>query len=137
LEAPQYGQPPSGVAITTRYCFLTLLFALFQPRVYLNGHLMPSWGWGRAVLPVAPGEYHVHVYTPYGLPSRVGPADYTTIVNPGQVVELEYRAPLFVFIRGSLGPPPQRYNGLRVTIAILSVSIAVAIAFVAYSLATS
>jgi hypothetical protein len=35
---------------------------------------------------------------------------------------LEYKAPLFTFSRGSLGPPPQRYNGLVPTIAIFGVS---------------
>jgi hypothetical protein len=44
------------------------------------------------------------------------------VVNPGQWVELEYKAPLFTFSRGSLGPPPQSYNGIGVMIAITVVS---------------
>jgi len=50
---------------------------------------------------------------------RAGPADYTGSVAPGQLVELEYKAPLFTFSRGSLGPPPQRYTGVAATIAVL------------------
>ena len=52
------------------------------------------------MLPLAPGQYHVHVHTPYFFPQRVGPADYAAIVYPGQFVELEYKAPLFTFSRG-------------------------------------
>jgi hypothetical protein len=74
---------------------------------------------------VAPGQYHVHVHTPYLFPSRVGPADYTAVVNPGQFIELEYKAPLFTFSRGSLGPPPQRYNGIGVQIAMIAVLVAI------------
>jgi hypothetical protein len=87
----------------------------------VNGYEMQAWGWGRTVLPLAPGQYHVHVYTPYFFPSRVGPADYTAVVSPGQFAELDYRAPLWTFSRGSLGPPPQRYNGVGVMIAITAV----------------
>ena len=39
----------------------------------------------------------------------------------GQLVELEYKAPLFTFTRGSLGPPPQRYTGVAATIAVVVV----------------
>jgi hypothetical protein len=140
MSAPQYGPQPyyaprEGIAITTQYPVLAWLFATVKPKIFVNGYEMPVWGWGRAVLPLAPGQYHVHVHTPYFFPNRVGPADYTTVVNAGQVVELEYKAPLFTFSRGSLGPPPQRYNGLVPTIAIFGVLalfvIAVAVLLVA------
>ena len=110
---------------------LTWLYALVKPKIFLNGYEMPAWGWGRAVYPAPPGRYHVHVYLPYWLPSRVGPADFTAVVNPGQFVELEYKAPLMTFSRGSLGPPPQRYNGVAATIAIV---VAVLILFVPWFL---
>jgi hypothetical protein len=110
--------PQQGIAVTTRYSFLTWLYAVLKPKVFLNGYEMPAVGWGRAVYPTHPGQYHVHVYLPYWLPSRVGPADFPVVVAPGQFVELEYKAPLFTFSGGSLGPPPQRYNGVAVMIAI-------------------
>jgi hypothetical protein len=59
------------------------------------------------------------VYLPYWRPSRAGPADSTVAVAPGHLVELEYKAPLFTFNRGSLGPPPQRYTGVAATIAVV------------------
>jgi hypothetical protein len=119
--APQYGPPPSGIAITTKYSFLAWLYAVVKPKIYLNGYEVPVMGWGRTFLPTAPGQYHVHVYTPYWFPSRVGPADYSVVVHPGHLVELEYKAPVFTFVRGSLGPPPQRYNGMGATIALVAI----------------
>jgi hypothetical protein len=123
MTAPQYGYQPypaprEGIAITTKYSPLTWLFAAVKPKIFVNGYDMPVRGWGQAVLPLAPGQYHVHVYIPYFFPSRVGPADFTAVVYPGQFVELEYKAPLITFSRGSLGPPPQGYNGIGVMIAI-------------------
>ena len=121
MTAPQYGYQPypaprEGIAITTQFSFLTWLYAMLKPKIFLNGYEMPVGGWGRAVYPAQPGQYHVHVYLPYWLPSRAGPADYTVAVAPGQFVELEYKAPLFTFSRGALGPPPQRYPGGAATI---------------------
>jgi hypothetical protein len=123
--------PQQGIAVTTQYSFLTWLYAVLKPKVFLNGYEMPARGWGRAVYPTQPGHYHVHVYLPYWLPSRVGSADFAVLVAPGHFVELEYKAPLFTFSRGSLGPPPQRYNGVAATIAIV---VAVLILFVPWFL---
>jgi hypothetical protein len=84
---------------------------------------MPVAGWGRALLPLTPGQHQLHVYTPYYFPPRAGRADYTVDVPPGQFVELEYRAPLFSFSRGALGPRPQRYPGAGAVIAFISICV--------------
>jgi hypothetical protein len=129
MTAPQYGyqpyyEPPEGIAITTKYSvvFATLL-AASTPKIVVNGYEMPARGWGRTVFPLAPGQYHLHVHTPYFFPRQVGPADHTVAVHPGQVVELEYRAPLFTFVRGALGPPPQPYRGVIALSAVLAVPV--------------
>ena len=132
-QQPSYQQPREGIAITTRYSAFAWVYALVKPKIYLNGYEIPSWGWGRNVLPAAPGQYHLHVYTAYWFPTRMGPADYTVAVNPGQLVELEYKAPVFTFSRGSLGPPPQSYNGRAVAIAILAATVLLMMAFFALS----
>ncbi len=84
----------------------------------LNGYEMPVAGWGRVQYPTWPGRYHVQVFVPYLIPPRVGVADYTVMVHPGQFVELEYKMPLWVFSRGSLGPPPQRYSGVALIVGV-------------------
>ena len=129
-QQPHYQQPHEGIAITTQYSPLALVYAFIKPKIYLNGYAVPSWGWGRSVLPAAPGQYHVHVHAPYLIPSRLGPADYIVAVHPGQLVELEYKAPVFTFSPGSLGPPPQHYNGLGATIAIATAAFLIMMVFV-------
>jgi hypothetical protein len=69
----------------------------------------------------------VRVYTPYLLPPRVGPADVVVDVPPGQNVQVEYKAPLVVWSKGSLGPPPQKYNGIWFYWALLAIVVLVII----------
>ena len=75
-------------------------------------------GWGRTHVPARPGQHHVHVYVPYFLPSKLGPADATADVRPGQAAELEYKAPMWAFSAGALGVGPQKYNGVGITLAL-------------------
>ncbi len=116
--SPYPGQPyPGGaagsaIALTTKFFPTALVFYLVKPSIALNGQPVPGVKWGRVVLPVQPGQHHLHVHTPYFLPSRIGPVDVPVAVAPGQTVELEYRTPVVVWAQGSLGPPPQKYNGV-------------------------
>jgi hypothetical protein len=117
---PQGGYPPAGPpqgggsAITVNAKFMPLSFFFFfvKPNIGLDGQQPFAGIWGNNTFPVAPGQHQVHVHTPYFLPSRVGPADIAVDVAPGQNVQLEYKSPLIVWSKGSLGPPPQKYNGV-------------------------
>ena len=119
-----YEQQPGGgaVALTLKYHPLAFLMGLITPRVELNGHQVQA-RWGRTVIPVPAGQYHVHVHVPYILPPRVGPADLAVPVHPGQTVELEYRAPMIAFLGGALGAPPQKYPGMVASIVLLAVAL--------------
>ncbi|MBC6457424.1 hypothetical protein HKK72_05855 [Actinomadura sp. HBU206391] len=92
------------------------MFMLIKPKIIINGHLM-SGQWGRNVIPMPAGQHHVHVHVPYIIPSQVGPADLQLPLQPGQVLEVEYRAPMWAFSRGAIGPAPQPWNGMGITIA--------------------
>jgi hypothetical protein len=59
------------------------------------------------------------VYVPYFLPSKLGRADATADVRPGQAAELEYKAPMWAFSPGALGVGPQKYNGVGITLALV------------------
>ncbi len=119
-QPPGYGYPPpqpgngSAIAITTKFFPLSFFFFFTKPNIVIDGQQVPQTNWGRMVIPVPPGQHHVHVHTPYLLPSRVGPADLVVNVPPGPPVELEYRTPMWAFSAGSLGTPPQKYNGMWV-----------------------
>ncbi|ROP34085.1 hypothetical protein [Couchioplanes caeruleus] len=122
-QQPAY--PPSGggaLALTLRHHPLAFLLALFKPVVEVDGHRVGN-AWGRIVVPLAPGQHHVHVHVPYLLPTCIGAADLGVTVHPGQTVELDYRAPMIVFIGGALGPPPQKYPGMVATIVLAIVTL--------------
>lgn len=132
--------PPAGgqssIAITTKFFPLAFLLLLFKPRIAINGQELPPQGWGRVAVPVTPGNYNVHVHVPYLIPSKIGKADLALSVAPGQNVELEYRAPMWVISGGSLGAPPQKYNGMVPMIVITAVALLLVICSCALPLLT-
>ncbi|MGC9670791.1 hypothetical protein ACNTMW_30115 [Planosporangium sp. 12N6] len=125
-----YGAPPpvpggaphpgAAIALTTKFLPLAFFYYLVKPKVSIDGYPVAA-EWGRTVIPVPPGDHRVDVHTPYILPPRIGPADTVVSVAPGQTLELEYRSPVVAFSRGSLGAPPQKYNGVPVLIALLAI----------------
>jgi hypothetical protein len=127
--APQGAQTPGGQAqlvLDLKYFPLNFIFALFKPKVAINGHEFPA-RWGRNAIPMPAGHHHVHVHVPYILPPQIGPADLQVPLQQGQSVELEYRAPVFAFSRGAMGPGPQPWNGMGITMALMGVPIALAL----------
>jgi hypothetical protein len=123
-EQPGAYPPPTpphaggAIAVTLKYHPLAFLLGLFKPQVQLNGHDVAN-AWGRQVIPVQPGQYHVHVHVPYLIPPRIGVADLPVMVHPGQTLELEYRAPMIAFMKGALGTPPQKYPGMVASILLI------------------
>jgi hypothetical protein len=120
-QGSPYGAPGEGIAVDTQFFPLAWLLFFFKPKIAIDGQEMPVTGWGRTVLPARPGQHHVHVEVPYWLPPKMGPADATADVRPGQVAELEYKAPMWAFSPGSLGVGPQKYNGVGITIALIAI----------------
>jgi hypothetical protein len=118
-------QPDGAITVTTRFMPLSFFFLFVKPNIVLDGQPPVAATWGVNTFPVAPGQHHVHVHTPYLLPPRVGPADAVVDVPPGQNVHMEYKAPLVVWSKGSLGPPPQKYNGLWFYWALLAIVVLV------------
>jgi hypothetical protein len=134
---PQYGQPPApqqpgqqpspygqtgdGIVVNTQFFPLAWVLFFVKPKIAVDGQETQASGWGRTHLPARPGQHHVHVHVPYFLPPKLGPADATVDVRPGQVAELEYKAPMWAFSAGSLGVGPQKYNGVGITIAIVAI----------------
>jgi hypothetical protein len=124
-QQPYQQAPPPGQAqlvLDLKYFPLAFIFMLIKPKIAINGHEM-SGQWGRNVIPVPPGQHHVHVHVPYILPPQVGPADVQVPLQQGQTAELEYRAPLFAFSRGAMGYGPQQWNGVGITIAAVVIPI--------------
>ncbi|GIF17235.1 hypothetical protein [Actinoplanes teichomyceticus] len=116
------GDGGATIAVTMRYAPLAFPLGRFTPVLQIDGRAVPA-SWGRVTTPVALGEHHVHVHVPYS-PARFGAAEATVVALPDHTAELEYRAPLLAFLRGALGPPPQRYPGLALTVILLIIAVA-------------
>jgi hypothetical protein len=123
---PARGDGGATIAVTMRYAPLAFVLGLFTPVLEIDGRNVPA-GWSRVTTPVALGEHHVHVHIPYLMPSRIGAADTTVVALPGRTAELEYRAPLLAFLRGALGPPPQKYPGFVLAVVLLVVAMVLAV----------
>jgi hypothetical protein len=136
--APQgYGQPSEGIAINTQFFPMSFMLLMFKPKISVDGYEAPPAGWGRSVVPARPGPHHVHVHVPYFLPPQFGPADTTVDVYPGRLTELEYKAPVWAFSGGSLGPAPQSYKGIGILIAVMAIPLLLAVVFPLIVLLTS
>ncbi|GAA2603717.1 hypothetical protein Adu01nite_34770 [Paractinoplanes durhamensis] len=97
---------------------MAFMLGLFKPVIEINGQRVGNT-WSRQIIPLAPGQYLLHVHVPYLWP--LGPADLPVNIYPGQTLELEYRAPMIAFIRGALGAPPQKWPGLVATIILFAI----------------
>lgn len=128
-------KPTGGVIVVdARFMALAFFLYIFTPSIALDDAPPAPGAWGERAFSVAPGRHRVHVYVPYFFPPRLGPADVAVDVQPGQIVRLEYRAPLVSWVKGSLGQPPQRYRGAGWLGLILSAPLLLALCALGLSL---
>ncbi len=105
-----------GVAVMTQYWPFAFGYALLSPSVVVDGREQPTVGWGRIVIPAAPGPHHVAVHVPaFG---NRGASEYTATVAADEFTEIVYNAPLSPSAAGALGPAPQPYHGNRLAVVV-------------------
>jgi hypothetical protein len=120
-----YGGGGDGIALTAKFFPLAFILLLFKPFLTINGQQYQVPWSQRTLIQLPPGQYNVHVHTPYLGLFNIGKADLAVNVGGGQPIELEYRAPLFMFSPGSLGTPPQKYNGVLATVLLMVVPLVI------------
>jgi hypothetical protein len=131
-----YDHDFSAITVTARYFPLAFLLALVKPVLIIDGQPVRMHWNDPVVVPVTPGQHHVHVHTPYLLPRRMGKADLVVTAHPGQTVELEYKSPLVVFAGGALGPAPQRYPGMAAFTILMVLTLVLAVCSAASTLSS-
>lgn len=98
----------SGIAVTALNS--GVYGPLRSPVVEVDGAAHPA-RWERTVVPVAAGAHHVVVYVPSVFGRRRGEAATVVVSATGQTTELEFCFPMWSFMAGSLGQPPQHHRG--------------------------
>lgn len=99
----------SVIEVKTSYFFLAFLLALFKPQCSINGTQPFPIGWGTTPVPVPPGRYQVEVWLPYLFLPQMGKNGAIVDVPAGGAVQVHWRSPWIVFLKGSIsvaGPMP-------------------------------
>ncbi|MEU1985202.1 hypothetical protein [Nocardia sp. NPDC019395] len=99
---------------------MAFILALTKPKILVNGQQVPNTRWGANHIPVGAGNYHLRVSTPWLI--DMGPADVAVPMQPGQAVRYYYRTPAFFFLKGAIGPVPQKTPGMVAMFVIWGIS---------------
>ena len=91
----------TGILVRTKIFPLAFLLLLFKTNVTIDG-TTSVLEWGDHVFVLPPGEHDVKVSFRYLFSKRVGEADLTVEVVPGQTTTVLYRSPFIVFMGGSM-----------------------------------
>lgn len=107
--------PPGAGRLVVDCSYSRLMWNLrfAHPVITVNGRAIKVH-WGRVPLDLPPGWHHLGVGYHYGL--RVGTAWTRVPVRVGAETVLYYRAPMYWFIPGALGPVPQPAPGRTVAL---------------------
>jgi hypothetical protein len=92
----------TGIRITAKFFPLMWILYFIKPFIGLDGSEVKGAWRTPTFIPTAPGEHTASAYFPYVLLKKAGKGTRTVTVAPGQVVELTYKAPWFIFLKGSM-----------------------------------
>jgi len=93
--------PGQGIALQTGFFALDWTLRFTRTTVTVDGrrHQLP---WGEHFFPLEPGRHQLQVSYRYLRLSAAGNAALDVDVAPHQVVQVSYRAPIAVLVRGDL-----------------------------------
>jgi hypothetical protein len=92
----------TGIRITAKFMPLAFILHLFKPRMGVDGSDFPA-AWNTPVfVPTPPGQHMVVTYFPYVFIKQAGKGAVGVTVNPGQIVDVLYKAPWVVFMAGKM-----------------------------------
>jgi hypothetical protein len=102
MTAPPITQ--TGVTVKTSHVFFGLYWYFMKTHLQIDGQPIPAKGWGETFIPLAPGEHTVYCYAQsfLGFGLKAGKSTTTVVVVPGQIVALQWKAPLVMmpFLKG-------------------------------------
>jgi hypothetical protein len=94
------------IEIKTSFFPLAFLFAFFTPKASIDGGPAFDVGWGTTPIPGPPGRHQVEVWMPYLFAPNMGRNGIVVDVAPGGAVQVAWRAPWLVFLKGGISVGP-------------------------------
>jgi len=96
-------QSPTGIELTTKYFILNFLIVIFPLAITIDGQETKG-KWGTQFYPAPAGNHSVTVFWKayWFLPSNK--AATTVSLSEGQTLRLQYYAPWFFLLPGTLAP---------------------------------
>ena len=92
----------TGVRITAKFMSMAFLLNATKPHMGVDGSdIVGAWN-TPLVIPTAPGSHTVTAYFPYVMPRQAGKGSITVDVAQGQIVDVTYKAPWLVFLKGAM-----------------------------------
>ncbi|MCE9622390.1 MAG: hypothetical protein K8R99_08605 [Actinomycetia bacterium] len=92
----------TGIRITARFFPLMWILFFIKPRVGVDGSDMQTAWKTPTFIPTTPGQHTVTCYFPYFFPKKAGAGEIAVNVAQGQVVDVTYKAPWIVFLKGRM-----------------------------------
>jgi hypothetical protein len=91
------------IRLTTKFFFLAFILYLFPAWAQVDDQAPVKVGWGTHDLQVPAGTHRLEVYFPYlFIMPKAGRNDIQVDVAEGQTVNVTYKAPWLVFLKGKL-----------------------------------
>ena len=89
----------SGITVRTKFFPLAFLLYFFKPKIHVDDGYAIDEPWGTHFFALPPGRHTVRCYVPYLFYKTMGDNSVSVDVAPGQVVDVQWRAPWLVSSR--------------------------------------
>jgi hypothetical protein len=90
----------TGVHVHLKIFPLAFLLLLFSPRLCVDDGPPTKASWGKAFVPLAPGNHTLRCYLPYLWYRHLGDSSTEVTVVPGTTATVQWRTPWLVFLAG-------------------------------------
>jgi len=100
-EVPTTSDDTTGISVHSSHSPLAWMLFFVSPVVAINEEEHPS-KWGKQDFPLDPGTHEVEVYFNYFFTPKCCLGKATVEVKAGEVAELKYEAPFFMFSAGTI-----------------------------------
>jgi hypothetical protein len=101
-------QAQGGIEVRAEFFPLAFLLFLCRPRVVIDGYAYDQGWWNPRFYPLAPGWHRVKVFFVYLFWPECGANTVDVLVQPGEVLRVNFYMPPLMLLKGSLTVGPTR-----------------------------